>query len=333
MSKEHENIELVQAYVSDTSSDLFLFSGEINSETCDRFLDLVNSKENRQQTVALFLTTYGGDPHSAFRMAKCLKRRYGQTRLLIAGPCKSAGTLMALGVNELAFAETGELGPLDTQIAKPDEILPLNSGLDIFQALSIVTEHAFQCFEGNMLAIIRKSGGNISTKTAAEIASQLVVGMFTPISGQIDPLRLGEVQRAINIAKAYGERLGLPNAKPNALVKMVEEYPSHGFVIDMEEAQKLFNRVEAFSEQENQIYGLLKPILRYPDQSISIYDLGAVFSVPPVEKADEEQADRSTTNIEEVQPPAKGDVGTPTNGGPPIQVGENGNKELRSKAS
>jgi ClpP class serine protease len=43
----------------------------------------------------------------------------------VSGYCKSAGTLIALGANELAFGEHGELGPLDVQIAKRDEVLGL----------------------------------------------------------------------------------------------------------------------------------------------------------------------------------------------------------------
>ncbi len=74
-------------------------------------------------------------------MVRYLKKHYegGKIRLLIDGPCKSAGAMIALGVDEIAFGPRGELGPLDTQLTKQDEILFMSSGLDILQALSVVT--------------------------------------------------------------------------------------------------------------------------------------------------------------------------------------------------
>ena len=38
------------------------------------------------------------------------------------------------------------------------------------------------------------------TKTAADIATKLTGDLLQPIVAQIDPLRLGEIERAINIA-------------------------------------------------------------------------------------------------------------------------------------
>ncbi len=42
-----------------------------------------------------------------------------------------------------------------------------------------------------------------------------------PFSAQIDPLRLGEMQRTINIAKQYGERL---RASAETLDKLIGDY-------------------------------------------------------------------------------------------------------------
>src|SRR5262249_42747467 len=157
-------------------------------------------------------------------------------------PCKSAGTLMALGADELAFGAEGELGPLDIQLTKPDEIFVLGSGLDVLQAVSMISDTAYEKFEQSMIKLGARSGGAISTKMAADVAGRLATRLFEPIAAQVDPLRLGEVQRAIRIATAYGERLSSKhdNVRPKALDQLIHGYPSHGFVIDMEEAQDLF---------------------------------------------------------------------------------------------
>jgi hypothetical protein len=240
-----------------------------------QFVDLVCRKTTTYKSCCLFLTTPGGDPHSAYRIIRCLRSKYpDKVTLAVAGPCKSAGTLIALGAHEIAMSPTSELGPLDVQLTKPDEIIPNGSGLEIFQALAVTTTHAFEAFERCMLDIIEHSLGSISTKTAAEISRDFAVGLFAPITGQIDPNRLGEVQRAIKIAHAYGEKLGGPNLRPRAIDRLVEEYPSHGFVIDMEEAKKLFVHVRTFSDTEEKICILFKDVLRHISPRNTVTDVG-----------------------------------------------------------
>jgi hypothetical protein len=180
----------------------------------------------------------------------------------------------------LAISDTGELGPLDVQLSKPDEMMPNSSGLDIFQALAVTTENAFDTFENTMLSIIRKSGGTVSTKTAAEIAREFATSLFAPVMAQVDPNRLGEVQRAINIARAYGDKLGLPNVKPNAVDELVNAYPSHGFVIDRDEAGKLFKSVQDLTPEEKKIAAIFKPLLRHIRSETQFVDIGQVFSHP-----------------------------------------------------
>src|SRR5688500_5732755 len=119
MSAEAQ-LHLVQGYVHARRSDLFVFGGASDETSAARVVEKLSRRESRKPNASLFLTTNGGDPHAAFRMAKALQRFYRKTRLLIVGPCKSAGTLMALGAHEVAFAPTGELGPLDVQLNKPD---------------------------------------------------------------------------------------------------------------------------------------------------------------------------------------------------------------------
>lgn len=143
----------------------------------------------------------------------------------------------------MIMADQGELGPLDVQVRKSDELFDTGSGLDTVQALNYMQTQAMNAFRTYMLEL--KVDGGISTRMAAEIASKLATGLFGPVYSQVDPVRLAELQRTIEIAYAYGERLssGSRNLKPNALAKLVSEYPSHGFVIDRKEARDIFNGI------------------------------------------------------------------------------------------
>jgi hypothetical protein len=256
---------------------LFLFSGQIEYNNACDLVDIVCKKEKPKPTALLYIATPGGDPHAAYRIIRALRSKYKTVRLAIAGPCKSAGTLIAIGAHSLSMAETGELGPLDIQLSKPDEIIPNSSGLDIFQALAVTTRQAFEAFEHALIDLIAHSSGSISTKTAAELAGDLAVGLFSPVMAQIDPTRLGEVQRAIKIAQAYGEKLGTPNLKPNSLERLVEQYPSHGFVIDFDEAKQLFRNVDRLEGTEHEIYDIFRPLLRHSTGVQRSMDLGATF--------------------------------------------------------
>lgn len=272
----------INAYLDSRNADGFLFSGPITRNNADQLVTLIDSRTDRRKNVSFFLSTFGGDPNAAYRIGRAFKKHYcnGLVTILIGGYCKSAGTLIALCANELAFGCFGELGPLDTQLDKPNEILGSESGLDLLQALDQITDSAFSSFEQQMLSIVRHSNGAISTRIASEIASALTVGIFSPISGQIDPLRLGIVKRAIEIAQKYGNRLSSDNVKPKTVDRLVSDYPAHGFVIDKDEAKELFEKVREFNDLESGIYRRFDFILRVPspDRNEFISDLRTDFS-------------------------------------------------------
>ncbi len=71
------------------------------------------------------------DADVAYRIARCLQHRYERITAVISGQCKSAGTLLAIGAHELAFSDHGELGPLDVQLRKADDMWAATSGLTV----------------------------------------------------------------------------------------------------------------------------------------------------------------------------------------------------------
>lgn len=269
--------ELVNAYVQDTETDLFVFNAGVESGRGDRpvdqFVTKILEKKSGRSRVAVFFVTYGGDPDGAYRLIRCLRSTYTHVRLLICGPCKSAGTLVATGAHALAFSPTGELGPLDIQVVKPDEAGRYGSGLDIFNSLTILTSLGVEKFQDYAETVLSGPLGNISTKTATDLAVRLATGILTPIAAQIDPLRLGETDRAMKILREYGTRVSKESLKPGALDRLIEGYPAHGFVIDMEEAKELFNTVEQLSDDEMAIADSLGDLVRYASSRPLVLDL------------------------------------------------------------
>ena len=102
-----------------------------------------------------------------------------------------------------------------------------------------------------------------STKMAADIATNLTVGLMSPMYGQINPMRLAEIERSLRISGDCGERLAVSILKPRALQRLPGEYPSHGFVIDREEARNPFKTVAAPDEALKKIERLICLIINH----------------------------------------------------------------------
>jgi hypothetical protein len=115
--------------------------------------------------------------------------------------------LVAVGVDEIVLSDFGEFGPLDVQIGKKDELFDSTSGLDLTQGMLSLNLRAYEYFRDALVGIRQGTRGQVSTKLAAEIATNLAVGVYGRIYEQIDPVQLGSIERAMKIAVKYGEKL------------------------------------------------------------------------------------------------------------------------------
>lgn len=231
--------------------DCFFYNGSIERGNDLAFIDKVSS-EKESSFCKVVMTTPGGSPDAAYKMARHLQNTYEKWSVIIPGMCKSAGTLFAIGANELIFLPSGELGPIDIQLQKDDK-LKQESGLNINEAMDRLENSASLFFQANVMEIIRRSGGAVTFKTAAEISADIVEGLYGKIFAQIEPEEVGSRVRAMRIGVEYARRLNPGNLKDDALKNLIEGYPSHGFVIDHLESRVLFNHVRGANEEEQKI--------------------------------------------------------------------------------
>lgn len=232
------------AYISGEGMkvDVYVYAGVISMGGYELICERLNQGKECERAL-LVLATPGGDPHAGFRIARALQHVYENFDVLVPRYCKSAGTLVALGAHSLYLDDMSELGPLDIQVKKNDEVVGRNSGLDIIQAVNYLQNQTLIAFQSYLASLTQDVG--LSTKVASDISSRLTTGLFEPISAQIDPVRLAEMQRATEVAFEYGSRLAISgsNLSANGLTQLVNGYPSHGFVIDRKEAKTIFLRV------------------------------------------------------------------------------------------
>lgn len=252
----------VEDAVNKYPGDVFLYYGGISRGGYSALSDALEYRADKKEKACLILVTYGGNPDAGYRIARALNHHYKNVEILIPDACKSAGTLLCIGANKLIFGDRGELGPLDIQLSKPDEMFENMSGLDILQALNALEAQVLKSFRNYLVDI--RGGCRLKTKIAADIAAKLTDGFIAPIAAKIDPVTLGEHQRAMQIAFDYGERLDnvSKSLQQNALGKLIGNYPSHGFVIDRKEAKELFNNVHSPDDETFELYLWAREIIK-----------------------------------------------------------------------
>lgn len=203
--------------------DLLYYNGPINWNGYEKITSLCR-QSNPEKDAILILLTYGGDPNAAYRIARAIRHNYKKLTIIIPSDCKSAGTLITIGATNLIIGDCGELGPLDVQLRKQDEMFENSSALDYYQALSGLQHFAKSAFKDYLLDM--KSNFGVTAKMAAEFSSNLTTGLFSKIYAQLDPIKLGEVQRAVQIAESYGERLNEYDhiLQDNAMNELVAGY-------------------------------------------------------------------------------------------------------------
>ena len=273
---EERNVES-QFSVNDiaelTDKDIIVISHSINRGLHKSLSEVISSSKLHKNCI-VYLTTFGGDADAAYRIGRCLQHHYENIRVVIPGFCKSAGTLICMAANELGIGDLGELGPLDVQILRKDEVGDRSSGLDITEAMGIISNQITSAFQNNLLNLRKKT--RLSTKIAGDFAVRLATSIIEPLYTQIDPQTLGENQRAIAIAYQYGIRLSNKNksiTEPN-LLRLITQYPSHGFVIDRGEAKEIFAKVNNMTKMENTLADLFgeKPMSEPKENAPVLFD-------------------------------------------------------------
>ena len=319
-------LTLAEEVADERDADVVFYNGEItwNWTPGENFIDMCEGSKSRSSAM-LILVTQGGDPDAAYRIARCLQHKYEKFTVFVPGYCKSAGTLLAIGAHEIVMSDHGELGPLDIQLSKPDELFEAGSGLDSIQALSYLKDAAFKMFEDNATELKYDLRGQVTFKTAMQLASELTTGLFKPVYEQIEPTRLGEIARQMTIAEDYGHRLSETsgNLKNGALVKLLNDYPAHSFVIDREEAKELFVNAKEPTEQEQELADLLMLRGRLP----SARQRSVMFLSGPAEEEKEEHEHEDERGDDEGEGEGTGTAAEEAGGEPVSVESENGQRD------
>jgi hypothetical protein len=197
--------------------NVLLFLDQVNSigeDHADRIYNAVSSFTNRGN-ILLIIGSKGGEIEPAYLISKNC-RSSSVDRFVVSVPrrAKSAATLIALGASEIHMGSMSELGPIDPQLGQLPA-LAMNNALDTIAQL--VSEYP---------------------KSSDMFAKYL--------ESQLDLRILGYFKRINESAKQYAARLLEGKVvgdgfTPEKLAQhLVDHYNDHSFVIDNEEAIRLF---------------------------------------------------------------------------------------------
>ena len=201
----------------------------------------------------LVLDTLGGNVEMPWRIVSLIREFCDRFSVLIPYRAASAGTLLALGADEIVMTRLAVLGPIDPRTSHP--LLPG----EVKEVSVQDMRHAMQ--------FIRQAGVDIVGDEFAytpDAVAQLVCVLFD----KVHPLAIGAIEQAYALAKLAGRRClethmsaDDDNEKIQRIVdRLSDEYKSHGYQIPRKEAKSIGLKVK---QPGKRVEGVLMALYRH----------------------------------------------------------------------
>lgn len=209
----------------------------------------------RQEALDLFLFTRGGDTEAPWRIVTLMREFCNRFAVLVPYRAHSAGTLLAMGADEIVMTPMGVLSPIDPSRTHP--LLPRREGAAESEPISVQDmRHA--------MTFIRETAKPSDEATyTPEAMAQIVTALFD----KIHPLAIGAIEQSYALAKLIGARClstHMTNPSEKASIdgivnKLCDDYKSHAYPICREEARDIgLKAVDAPPDVDRAMMDLLK---------------------------------------------------------------------------
>jgi hypothetical protein len=140
------------------------------------------------------------------------------------------------------LGKDAELGPLDVQILDPERE-DVGSALDAVQALERLSAFSLSVVDQAMQMLLPRTQKKI--ETLLPLVLNFSASLVRPLIESIDSVDYSRKSRDLKVAEEYAIRLMTRKSKASvedARTKartLVEKYPTHGFVVDSDDAKAL----------------------------------------------------------------------------------------------
>lgn len=257
-------------------------------------------KEPRESVeVDVWLESPGGDAHMAYKLALMLGAAAGKVRVVVPDYAKSAATLLTLAGHEIYMAPGADLGPLDGQMPDEGSLEGSISALSIAKAADDVARDAVSLASRGGARLWNETG--LKREQALEAMLRFAAVFNEPLVRQLDPRLIHHAKETLRVTKQYAERLlskTLPRAQAaEVAARLVENYPTHGFVISYDEAERIGLPVHPISQ-----YDLFEPMQRmhreYEDRGDEVIGLCPAGKLMEAKGGDNEFAEETASDEE-----------------------------------
>lgn len=229
---EKERKSAVICYIT---GDKNKFSTKIGDDVVPilfRHLELIGNKDN----IDLLLYTRGGDMVVPIRIVKIIRNFCRKFSILVPYRAHSAGTLIALGADEIVMTKLGELTPVDPTT---EHLFNPRDPVDQKKVIPISVEDITSYF------LLAKDKVKVKEDKMAEIYDNLTKHSYLDPK-HLHPLALGNVYRAQRMIRMLSERLlslHMNTTNKKVIEKIVNEITSdiciHNYPIYRDEAKAL----------------------------------------------------------------------------------------------
>ena len=230
--------------------------GPINARVAMDIIPIVSEqlrKIGKVNKIDLFLYTAGGDTMVPWRLVSMIREYCDTFSVLVPYKAHSAGTMIALGADEIVMSDLSEISPIDPSTANvfnPND--PNNPQVKI----PISVEDVIAYFD-----LAKNKFGIKSDEDLTKIFNK-----FTESNPQIHPLALGNVNRTHNLIRLLAKRLLKSHKDPlkeeqvEKLVKLfTEELYSHQYFIGRKEAKEELG-VKSVADADAQLSNLMSDL-------------------------------------------------------------------------
>jgi hypothetical protein len=248
---------------------LLLAADFINNDVVDYFYKfrraLINAAKSHQADgpdIDVLIHSPGGELNSCFLIGRLLGRWLKSWEALVPGYACSGATLMCLGSSNIVMSQLGQLGPLDPQERFFDG--ERRSPIEAFRAFSELRAMVLDSVDHVMEFLLERK---VDPERALKAASEMVLQLIQPVVAKIEPCDLGTLALDRLMASSYCERIASPDDPTKKtqrkvdLQSLVGSYPTHDFVIDIEEARTLGFQLSEANPTLEDLFDEIRPLL------------------------------------------------------------------------
>lgn len=233
----------------------------------------------------VLLHTWGGDPHTAYRIVQVIRDFSKDVTMLIPINAYSAGTLACLGANKIRLGHYAVLSPIDITIERTEsgettesvELMDIDYYMEFVKDCRTRIEESLQGVE----KLYRKKG------LRTDVEEPLMVEMVK----QVEALNIGKFYRARTLTGHYAEMLlddymfnGFSDKteRRNFIIRqLLFECPTHTFQIDFHMAEKWKLPVEEMEVKESDLTKeLVSELRRLTKKGVICKYIGKRYKLP-----------------------------------------------------